>query len=210
MPQFANAAPQLEPFIRKVWPGYGDATVARTVAKFDKFARFALAYHDGKLVAFNVYKVGHVKTKLGTKNTIYVEHAGTHPDHQHNRVNYTIRKKFYETENPDIICGSSANQFIYEANKKLEEELKMKIYPRVDGNQLDVPDAIQELAIQIVETLVITNALLDPTRLVRIYDSPVAPSPKAHELQDLLRLANTMHVFYILVKQKLNKALLEA
>jgi hypothetical protein len=211
LPQFANVAPQLEPFIRKVWPGYSDATVARTIAKFDKFARFALAYHDDKLVAFNVYKVGQVKTKAGSKKTLYVEHAGTHPDYQHNRINYTIRKKFYKKENPDIICGSSANQFIYEANTKLEEELKMKIYPRrdaTDPSRLDVPDAIQELAIRIVETLSITNALLDPTRLVRIYDSPVAPSPKPHELQDLLHLDNTMHVFYILVKQELNEDLI--
>jgi hypothetical protein len=213
LPQLADIALKLGPFIQKIWLQYDDPTVARTVAKFDKFARFALAYtRNGELVAFNIYKVGLVETKAGPAKTIYVEHAGTHPDHQQNGVTYAIRKEFYRRENPDIICGSSANQAIYKVNKDIAEDRGMAIYPRpddTDPSQLYVPEAIQELAVQIVETLGITGAALDPTRLVRTYDSPVAPTPVPHELQGLLQLNNTQHVFYILVSSRLNEALLE-
>ena len=212
LPQFSEFKTHIDTFIRIVWPGYEDTTIASTIDKFNKFSHFVLAYFDNTLVAFNIYKVDFIETKAGLAKAIYVEHAGTLPEHQGNGVTLEIRKEFYRRENPDIICGSSANQFIYQANKNIAKDRGMTIYPRpndTDPSKIYVPKEIQELAVQITETLEIKNAELDPKRLVRTYDSAVAPSPVPHELHDLLQLNNCQHVFYILVDSDLNKELIK-
>ena len=76
----------------------------------------------------------------------------------------------------------------------------MEFYPRrsaTNPSQLYVPEAIQEIATQVVESLNVKSAKLDSRRLVRTYESPVPPAPVPHELQDLLQLNNKEHVFYI-------------
>lgn len=216
-PRFRNVFPQLKPFIRAAWPlitdaegkhvsGYQESTVESTANKFDKFSDFALAYDNkGKLVAFNVYKIGETETKAGKAKIIYVEHAGTLPEVQRQGITQGIRNEFFRRENPDVICGSSANGVIYAANKKIAAEQNMVFYPTRE----ETPANISELALQIIEELGITSAPLDD-RLVRTYPDPVAASQIPHELSDTLKLTNAQHVFYVMIKPELNINLLAA
>lgn len=215
-PRFKNVEPQLEGFIRTTWPlllddqgdhvsGYEDSTIQSTKSKFDKFSDFALTYNsEGKLVAFNVYKIGEIETKAGKAKIIYVEHAGTLPEVQGDGVTVAMRNEFFRREQPDIICGSSANGVIYRANKKIAEEQVLAFYPTKE----ETPKPISELAHQIVKQLEITSAPLND-RLVRTYEKPVAASQIPHELADILKLTSAQHVFYMLLRPELNDKLLK-
>ncbi|MGE5042244.1 MAG: hypothetical protein ACM3IJ_05080 [Candidatus Levyibacteriota bacterium] len=215
-PRFTDVIPQLAPMIRRTWPlvtdaqgnhvsGYQESTVTSTVAKFDKFADFALTYDEaGMLVAFNVYKVGKTEIKAQNIQVIYVEHAGTLPEFQGDGITAAMRNEFFKRKNPDIVCGSSANGIIYKANEKIAKDQGFAFYPTAE----ETPAPISKLGHQIVDELGITSAPLDD-RLVRTYSGPVAASQIPHPLAESLQLTSAQHVFYMLLNPNLNRRLLE-
>lgn len=202
-PVLHNLKPDLESMVRSIFPNYDESGVQSTVSKFDKFASFALAFNDeGKPVAFNIYKLGEVETKVRPLKTIYVEHAGTLPQNRNAGITQAIRTEFYRMENPDVICGSSANGVIYIANKKIAESQNMEFYPTGP----ETPAHIVELANRIHDDLGLRNAKLDE-QLVRSYEGPTSRGEITHPLNETLPLELNQHIFYMIVKHEVSQEL---
>lgn len=203
-PRFAQVKPNLSEMIHAIFPNYDEKGVASTVAKFDSFSRFAIAFTaEGKPVGFNIYKMEEVKTDAGKAKIIYVDHAGTDPEYRQTGITKAMRNEFFKNEQPDIICGSSANGAIYLANEGIAQDQGMAFYP----TGAETPAPIAKLANQIHDAVMgLRNAELD-NRLVRTYDSPTSRGDIEHPLQAELPLKETQHIFYMLVKPELNAAL---
>lgn len=207
LPQFKDLPPKLQELSLKIFPQYKPETRERFVNKFNAFSTFALVYNsEGRLVAFNIYKMTEIESKAGPAKTIYVEHAGTDPDFEGKGITTTVRNEFYRQENPDVVCGSSANGAIYRANQHIAETQGLVLYPTGP----ETPTPIVELANQIHDALGLRNAELDD-RLVRTYgpSSTTSRGVMRHPLEDSLPLGPTQHIFYMLLRPEFNQALLE-
>ncbi len=79
----------------------------------------------------------------------------------------------------------------------------MAFYPTEEST----PAAISKLANQVHDKLGLRNAVLTDD-LIRTYDEPTSRGDIEHPLSKFLPLKDTQHIFYVLVKKELNKALL--
>lgn len=194
----------LESLGPRIFPNYDEQMFAHWIWKFDTFSRLDLVYtQEGRLVAFHIYKMGELQSNAIPIKVLYVEHSGTDPDYEGRGITHSTRALIFERENPDVICGSSANGAIYLANERIAEQLAMVLYPR----NAHTPAPVVALANQIHDTLGLRNAALDE-RLVRTYTGPVSRGKIVHPLHNVLPLDETQHYFYMLLAPGLNKALL--
>lgn len=204
-PSLVSAVEDIRKMIEEIFPNYEDEAVEGTLAKFDSFSRFAFAFSpEGKAVAFNLYKISGMETNAGNAKVVYIEHAGTLPEYRSVGITQEMRNELFRQENPDIICGSSANGVIYIVNKKIAAEKNMAFYPTEETT----PIAISRLANQIHDALGLRNAVLTDN-LVRTYNDPTSRGDIEHPLGKSLPLKETQHIFYMLIKPELRDSLLE-
>ena len=170
---------------------------------FEKFFgdnQFDLVLSDtGDIIAFHVYKVGFITIHDRSAKVIYVDHAGTHSEFQNRGLSLFTRMSVFEQEEPDIICGSSANPAIYALNVRLAAQMQFQLFPTMGM----IPEYVVRIARDVDHLFHLHEKATLHDNLTRTYPGSVSHGTGSHPLSDFLHLGANDHIFYILVSPKI-------
>lgn len=220
-PRIAKALPEIMEIVKATFPHYTEKDLETFPKYIDQDEGINIVRNpEGKVVAFNTFRIREIQptglpaTEPPAK-VMYTHYSAVSPEVQGGNISAATRLHAIEVEDPDIVCGSTANPAIYESMKKVVQARGSVLYPPEDPPLQPVAPQVYEVAKQALVSALSPGALATfDNRLIRTYKTAtsVGDRSRSHPLFSKMVLSDTAceAVFYMGLKPSFNAKVLQA